>query len=77
MSRESESEQTQRTVAELLAQYGGGSGEVTPRRRRRRAEEASDTAPQAIIDRVNSDSGRLRAIREQAEPPPAPAPPPL
>ncbi|MCE6995849.1 hypothetical protein LZG04_13715 [Saccharothrix sp. S26] len=76
MSRESESEQTQRTVAELLAQYGGGSGEVTPRRRRRRAEETSDTAPQAIIDRVNSDSGRLRAIRDEPEPPPAAPPPP-
>ncbi|MEV1114093.1 hypothetical protein AB0I91_03425 [Actinosynnema sp. NPDC049800] len=79
MSRESESEQTQRTVAELLAQYGGGgSGEVTPRRRRRRAEEASDTAPQAIIDRVNSDSGRLRALRDEPAPsaPPPSAPPP-
>ncbi|MCC8244307.1 hypothetical protein [Saccharothrix luteola] len=77
MSRESESEQTQRTVAELLAQYGGGgSGEVTPRRRRRRAEEASDTAPQAIIDRVNSDSGRLRAVRDEAASPAPPAPPP-
>ncbi len=75
MSRESESEQTQRTVAELLAQYGGGSGEVTPRRRRRRAEETSDTAPQAIIDRVNSDSGRLRAIRDEPEPPAAPPAP--
>ncbi|TQM82335.1 hypothetical protein FHX81_4739 [Saccharothrix saharensis] len=75
MSRESESEQTQRTVAELLAQYGGGSGEVTPRRRRRRAEENTETGPQAIIDRVNSDSGRLRAIRDEPEPPPA-APPP-
>ncbi|XVS64103.1 hypothetical protein ACQPYE_38630 [Actinosynnema sp. CA-299493] len=77
MSRESESEQTQRTVAELLAQYGGGSGEVTPRRRRRRAEETSDTAPQAIIDRVNSDSGQLRAIRDEPEPPPAAPPAPL
>ncbi|MFD0199358.1 MULTISPECIES: hypothetical protein [Saccharothrix] len=77
MSRESESEQTQRTVAELLAQYGGGSGEVTPRRRRRRAEESSDTAPQAIIDRVNSDSGRLRALRDEPEPPAAPPPAPL
>ncbi|MEU4765002.1 hypothetical protein AB0H12_17260 [Actinosynnema sp. NPDC023794] len=77
MSRESESEQTQRTVAELLAQYGGGgSGEVTPRRRRRRAEEASDTAPQAIIDRVNSDSGRLRAVRDEAASPVPPPPPP-
>lgn len=69
MSRESESEQTQRTVAELLAQYGGGSGEVAPRRRRRRAEDASDTAPQAIIDRVNSDSGRLLPVRDDDPPP--------
>ncbi|GAA0227929.1 hypothetical protein GCM10010492_27930 [Saccharothrix mutabilis subsp. mutabilis] len=69
MSRESESEQTQRTVAELLAQYGGGSGEVSPRRRRRRAEDASDTAPQAIIDRVNSDSGRLLPVRDDDPPP--------
>ncbi|GAB2995958.1 hypothetical protein [Saccharothrix stipae] len=73
MSRESESEQTQRTVAELLAQYGGGSGEVTPRRRRRRAEEASDTAPQAIIDRINSDSGSMLPVRDEPEPPAAPA----
>ncbi|MEU4740564.1 hypothetical protein AB0G02_08850 [Actinosynnema sp. NPDC023658] len=77
MSRESESEQTQRTVAELLAQYGAGSGEVTPRRRRRRAEEASDTAPQAIIDRVNSDSGRLLPVRDEPEPPAAPPAHPL
>ncbi|MFI9813104.1 hypothetical protein [Saccharothrix variisporea] len=69
MSRESESEQTQRTVAELLAQYGGGSGEVSPRRRRRRAEDTSDTAPQAIIDRVNSDSGRLLPVRDDDPPP--------
>ncbi|WP_447004641.1 hypothetical protein ACRAKI_34470 [Saccharothrix isguenensis] len=78
MSRESESEQTQRTVAELLAQYGAGSGEVTPRRRRRRAEEAAETGPQAIIDRVNSDSGRLMPIRDEpapAAPPPPPARP--
>ncbi|RKT57921.1 hypothetical protein [Saccharothrix australiensis] len=73
MSRESESEQSQRTVAELLAQYGAGAGEVTPRRRRRRAEDASDTAPQAIIDRVNSDSGRLLPIRDE-EPPTPPLP---
>ncbi|MEV0676602.1 hypothetical protein AB0I60_08760 [Actinosynnema sp. NPDC050436] len=74
MSRESESEQTQRTVAELLAQYGAGSGEVSPRRRRRRAEDASDTAPQAIIDRVNSDSGRLLPIRDEPAAPPPGAP---
>ncbi|MEU5691452.1 hypothetical protein [Actinosynnema sp. NPDC020468] len=78
MSRESESEQTQRTVAELLAQYGGGSGDPQPRRRRRRAEDASDTAPQTIIDRVNSDSGRLLPIRDEPPPssPPPPPPPP-
>ncbi|GAA3889613.1 hypothetical protein GCM10022243_63000 [Saccharothrix violaceirubra] len=76
MSRESESEQTTRTVAELLAQYGGASGDAQPRRRRRRAaEDASDTAPQSIIDRVNSDSGRLLPIRD--EPPPAATPPPV
>ncbi|MEU4444297.1 hypothetical protein AB0K14_18580 [Actinosynnema sp. NPDC050801] len=74
MSRESESEQTQRTVAELLAQYGGGSGEVTPRRRRRRAEEASDTAPQAIIDRINSDSGSMLPVRDEPEPAAPPLP---
>ncbi|MGZ3141973.1 hypothetical protein ACVDFE_08250 [Lentzea chajnantorensis] len=68
MSRESGSEHTQRTVAELLAQYGGSSGEA-PRRRRRRAEDDDDvqqpeTAPQSIIERVLSDSGRLMAVRD-------------
>jgi hypothetical protein len=69
MSRESGSEHTQRTVAELLAQYGG-SAEAAPRRRRRRAADDEDdvqqpeTAPQTIIERVLSDSGRLMAIRE-------------
>jgi hypothetical protein len=91
MSRESGSDQTQRTVAELLAQYGG-SAESAPRRRRRRAADDEDdvqqpeTAPQTIIERVLSDSGRLMAIRDD-DPPPAgrraapeplapPAPPP-
>lgn len=59
MSRESGGEQPQKTVAELLAQHGGQVG-GTPRRRRRRAEDDSpdigDTAPQAIIDRVQGDS---------------------
>ncbi|MFD5827668.1 hypothetical protein [Lentzea sp. NPDC060358] len=74
MSRESGSDQTQRTVAELLAQYGG-SAESAPRRRRRRAEDDSEdvqqpeTAPQTIIERVLSDSGRLMAIRDDAVPP--------
>ncbi|MDT7787548.1 MAG: hypothetical protein QOF58_5967 [Pseudonocardiales bacterium] len=91
MSRESGSDQTQRTVAELLAQYGG-SAESAPRRRRRRAADDEDdvqqpeTAPQTIIERVLSDSGRLMAIRDDepapsgrraAPEPPAVAPPPV
>ncbi|GAA2663176.1 MULTISPECIES: hypothetical protein [Actinosynnema] len=78
MSRESESEQTTRTVAELLAQYGGKAGDdAKPRRRRRRAEEdaSETTGPQAIIDRVSTDSGRMAPVREeevQETPPPAP-----
>lgn len=88
MSRESGSDQTQRTVAELLAQYGG-SAESAPRRRRRRADDEEDvqqpeTAPQSIIERVLSDSGRLMAIRDddvpqpgrRAAPEPQAAPPP-
>lgn len=84
MSRESGSDQTQRTVAELLAQYGG-SAESAPRRRRRRAADDEDdvqqpeTAPQTIIERVLSDSGRLMAIRDDDQPQPgrraAPEPP--
>jgi hypothetical protein len=67
MSRESGSERSQRTVAELLAQYGANSEDSAPRRRRRRADEPSDTSPQTIIDRVLSDSGEMRAIRDDAE----------
>ena len=67
MSRESESEQPQRTVAELLAEYGN-SGEGAPRRRRRRAEDDEEVSgPQAIIDRVTSDSGIMPAIRQDPE----------
>ncbi|MFC0439533.1 hypothetical protein [Kutzneria buriramensis] len=88
MSRESGSERSQRTVAELLAQYGANSEDSAPRRRRRRADEPTDTAPQAIIDRVLSDSGNLMAIRDDVEEttvgtqppvrqqPPTPPPPP-
>ncbi|HEX7302589.1 hypothetical protein [Lentzea sp.] len=88
MSRESGSDQTQRTVAELLAQYGG-SAESAPRRRRRRAADEADevqqpeTAPQTIIERVLSDSGRLMAIRDDDVAPsgrraaPEPAAPPV
>ncbi|MHA6805996.1 DNA polymerase III subunit gamma/tau domain-containing protein [Salinifilum ghardaiensis] len=76
MNRDSGAEQpTQRTVAELLAEYGnspdgGGGGERgSSRRRRRRAEDPTETAPQAIIDRVLSDSGKMRPIDpEQDEP---------
>jgi hypothetical protein len=67
MSRESGSERSQRTVAELLAQYGANSEDSAPRRRRRRADEPSDTSPQTIIERVLSDSGNLMAIRDDAE----------
>ncbi len=87
MSRESGSEHTQRTVAELLAQYGGSS-EGAPRRRRRRADDEDegqqqqpDTAPQTIIERVLSDSGRLMAVRDDDPAPTgrraAPEPPPV
>ncbi len=75
MTDEGGPERTQRTVAELLAKYGDGSGEATPRRRRRRAEERPDTdengaTPQAIIDRVLSDSGTsMRPIRDGQQPP--------
>ncbi|TCO65210.1 NfeD family protein [Actinocrispum wychmicini] len=79
MSREEGPERTQRTVAELLAKYGDGSQESTPRRRRRRAEDAEETAPQAIIDRVNSTNSRLRPVGDEQPPdedPPGPAAPP-
>ncbi|MER7013263.1 hypothetical protein ABT324_17735 [Saccharopolyspora sp. NPDC000359] len=69
MNRDSGADQpTQRTVAELLAEYGA-SGQKGSRRRRRRAEDPSETAPQAIIERVMSDSGQMRAIQPDAEPP--------
>lgn len=85
MSRESGSEHTQRTVAELLAQYGGSSEGAAPRRRRRRAADDDDaqlpeTQPQTIIERVLSDSGRLMAVRDDEAAPTgrraAPEPPP-
>ncbi|MFI0469913.1 hypothetical protein ACH347_38090 [Saccharopolyspora sp. 5N102] len=69
MSRDSGADQpTQRTVAELLAEYGGSS-QKSSRRRRRRAEDPSETAPQAIIERVLSDSGQMRAVPPDGEPP--------
>lgn len=57
------SERPQRTVAELLAEFGGNA-DGAPRRRRRRAEDDGDSAPQTIIERVLSDSGKLLPIRE-------------
>ncbi|MGB3437442.1 MAG: hypothetical protein WBA97_01710 [Actinophytocola sp.] len=69
MSHEGGPEQPQRTVAELLAKYGAESGERAPRRRRRRADDMDDTGAQAIIDRVLSESGEMRAIRDDMPPP--------
>ncbi|TDC94066.1 hypothetical protein E1161_08660 [Saccharopolyspora aridisoli] len=82
MSRDSGADQpTQRTVAELLAEYGGSS-EKGSRRRRRKAEDPTETAPQEIINRVLSDSGKMRPVKPDEEPPssrrqagPAAAPP--
>ncbi|WP_083737727.1 hypothetical protein [Amycolatopsis keratiniphila] len=78
MTDETESGQPQKTVAELLAQHGAQPEGGRRRRRRaaddeddapettrgRRAPSVSDTAPQAIIDRVSGDT-----------PPPANRPP--
>lgn len=77
MTDETESGQPQKTVAELLAQHGAQPEGGRRRRRRaadddeapepargRRAPSPSDTAPQAIIDRVSGDT-----------PPPANRPP--
>ncbi|MCA1655086.1 MAG: hypothetical protein LC635_01155 [Pseudonocardiaceae bacterium] len=69
MSHEGGPEQTQRTVAELLAKYGAESGERAPRRRRRRADDVSDTGAQAIINRVMSESGEMPVIRDDMPPP--------
>ncbi|WP_197320528.1 hypothetical protein [Saccharomonospora sp. NB11] len=77
MTRESDGGRPQKTVAELLAEHGGQVG-GTPRRRRRRAAEddgqpgITDTAPQAIIDRIRAEGppppgvGRRKA-RQGAE----------
>ena len=62
MSRNSGPEETQRSVAELLARYGGGhasSGVPSGGRRRRRESDGNgksepDTTPQRIIDRIRS-----------------------
>ncbi|MGH3439212.1 MAG: hypothetical protein ACRDRN_22470, partial [Sciscionella sp.] len=63
MTSQDESDGRQKTVAELLAQHGSGQTVGAPRRRRRRAEDASEeTAPQAIIERVRSDTGQFPPV---------------
>jgi len=69
MTRDSGSERPQRTVAELLAEYGAAGGEA-PRRRRRRPDDDENSAPQTIIERVLSDSGKLLPIRDDQPPEP-------
>jgi hypothetical protein len=69
MSHEGGPEQSQRTVAELLAKYGAESGGNQPRRRRRRADDVADTGAQQIIDRVLSESGEMQAISDDMAPP--------
>ncbi len=66
-------EETPRTVADLLAQYGDGAVQ-SGGRRRRRATDPEETAPQSIIDRVLSDSGTMRRVDENGHPVPLPAP---
>src|SRR5699024_8715617 len=68
MSDDNAGDRSQKTVAELLALHGGAEGS-SRRRRRRAAEEEetddapraerdiSDTAPQAIIDRIKGEGG--------------------
>ncbi|MBO0840770.1 MAG: hypothetical protein J2O49_08125 [Sciscionella sp.] len=54
-----------RTVAELIAKYGEAGTSANQRRHRRRGEDTTrDTAPQAIIERVRSDSGHFEPVPE-------------
>jgi hypothetical protein len=69
MTQDSGSERPQRTVAELLAEYGAAGGEA-PRRRRRRSDDDENSTPQTIIERVLSDSGKLLPIRDDQPPEP-------
>ncbi|SDN16647.1 hypothetical protein [Allokutzneria albata] len=70
MSKNSESEHDdgQKTVAELLAQYGADGPPTARRRRRRDSDEINETAPQTIINRILTDSGQMRAIRDDGQP---------
>ncbi|MFB9905184.1 hypothetical protein [Allokutzneria oryzae] len=69
MSKDSESERDdgQKTVAELLAQYGADGPPTARRRRRRDDDEINQTAPQTIINRILTDSGQMRAIRDEGQ----------
>ncbi|WP_033291063.1 hypothetical protein [Amycolatopsis jejuensis] len=87
MTDQTGGDQPQKTVAELLAQHGQ-QVDGTRRRRRRAAEDddepgtrrakISDTAPQAIIDRVTADGGtppppsRPAGGRRRPDTPPVP-----
>ncbi|HEY0637323.1 MAG TPA: hypothetical protein VGD67_06730, partial [Pseudonocardiaceae bacterium] len=64
-------EDSKRSVADLLAQYGSGSA-AGGGRRRRRATDPEETAPQAIIDRILSDSGTMPRLDEHGHPVPQP-----
>lgn len=68
MSRESGDQPAQRTVAELLAQYGGKPADGRRRRHRRPDDDAgpdapapdvATTAPQAIIARIQSEAPEI------------------
>ncbi|HEY3711491.1 MAG TPA: hypothetical protein VGL64_19085 [Amycolatopsis sp.] len=94
MTDQTGGDQPQKTVAELLAQHGQQVDGGRRRRRRaadddeapettgtggsRRAPNVTDTAPQAIIDRVTSDGGtppppsRTGSRRRPDGPPPSP-----
>jgi hypothetical protein len=65
MSSENEPEARKLTVAELLAQHGGGQTTDGVTGRRRRGEDAAEeTAPHAIIDRVRGTKPRAAPAAE-------------
>ncbi|MBA0124592.1 hypothetical protein H0B56_03455 [Haloechinothrix sp. YIM 98757] len=83
MSRNRDSQQSQRTVAELLAQHGGSVESGSRRRHRRRADDDGDdgapaeadiatTAPQAIIERIRSETGDTGGEDRNGHPHPTP-----
>jgi hypothetical protein len=65
MSADSDPGARKLTVAELLAQHGGGAATEQPTGRRRRGEDAAEeTAPHAIIDRVRGTNPRMTPAGE-------------